>query len=159
MSLVAQPEEFQLKRAQVSEEEGNVVPQCEFSGDDITIGLQGTGRAWRAPSRDATNCCGRHCARRSGGKFLFLNRRREGPQNTTSTARHFVKLPVMVRQQRGTTTRTTDQWGNCSIQADFGGNPETTPQVTVRQVVRLPIGRQQRGTASMEQSNQFDPGG
>ena len=71
MSLVAQPGEIQLKRAQVSEEEGKVVPQCEFSGAEIIIGLQGSGRAWRAPSCDATSFCGRHFARRSGGIFFF----------------------------------------------------------------------------------------
>ena len=73
MSLVAQPGEIQLKRAQVSEEEGKVVPQCEFSGAEITIGLQGSGRAWRAPSCDATSFCGRHFARRSGGIYIFLD--------------------------------------------------------------------------------------
>ena len=55
--------------------------------------------------------------------------------------------------------RSTDNGGNYPIHANFEGNPKTTPQVTVRQTVRLPIGRQQRGTTSTEKNEQFDPGG
>ena len=58
-------------------------------------------------------------------------------------ALHFVKL-TMFRQQREVTARNTFRGGNYPIQADCGGNPETTTtQVTVHQVAGLRIGRQQ----------------
>ena len=46
------------------------------SGAEITIDLQGTGRTWRAPSCDATNCFVRYFARGSGKKLIFSSSRR-----------------------------------------------------------------------------------
>ena len=60
-------------------------------------------------------------------------------------------------------TRSLDREGTNLLQADVGVKPETAntkAQVAAREeFARVPIGRQQRGTASTEQSKQFDPGG
>ena len=57
-------------------------------------------------------------------------------------------------------TRSTDQAGALNFQADVGKDSETTPQVTVRRVARLPMSRQQQRMIawSNEQNKQFDPG-
>ena len=53
-----------LERAQVSEEGGKVVSKMRKSSAEITIGLRGNGRTWKAPSCDATDyCCRRRFAR------------------------------------------------------------------------------------------------
>ena len=57
-------------------------------------------------------------------------------------------------------TRSTGHAGNFSFQTHVGENPKTTPQVSVRQVTRLPMSRkQQRMIAwSNDQNKQFGPG-
>ena len=58
-------------------------------------------------------------------------------------------------------TRIPEQRANLlSHQADVGANHETTTRVQLaacQEFVKVPRGRQQRGTASTEQIKQFDP--
>ena len=55
----------------------------------------------------------------------------------------------------------SEQEGTISFRVDVGVNPEMTSVqlAALQEFVKLPIGRQRRGTASIEQNKQFDPGG
>ena len=96
------------------------------------------------------------------GNFLFQPEVGMNPEITQVVARHFVGLPMMARQQRGTTARSTGQGEDHPFQADVEVNPETiTSQVAARQeFARLPMGWQLQGmiAGSKEQNKQFDPG-
>ena len=70
--------------------------------------------------------------------------------------RHF---ELVIFRQQGTTAKSTDWGGDHPIQADFGGDPNTaiTTQVAAREEVA--IGQHRQGTASTDESKQYDPGG
>ena len=67
---------------------------------------------------------------------------------------------AMLRQQQGTTAKSTDWGGGYPIQADFAGNPKTAKTVYGRVTARekAAISRQQRGATSTDQNKKFDPG-
>ena len=139
ISFVAQPEENQLERTQVSEKEGKVVPKrgwLALKSLSAWEGMEGPGQPHPVTPQTAAN----GISHTDQGRFFFQAEFRMDLETTQVVVHHFVKL-AMVRQQQGTTARSTDRGGNYPIQADVGGNPETTPQITVRQAARLPIGR------------------
>ena len=91
-----------------------------------------------------------------GGDFVFQIKVGMDHEASQVTARHFA-LPIDRHQRKGT-TRSTEKGGDYPTQEDFGGYPTaTTTRVAARE--EAAISRQQRGTASTEQSKQFDPGG
>ena len=161
MSLVAQSDEIQLKRAQVSEEESKVAPKRECLALKLPSACEGMGGPGEPHPVTLQTAAGgiSHAGQR--GKFFFQAEVGMNPETTQVTARNFVRLPIG-RQQQGATARSTDQGGNCHFQAEFGLNPDpSTAHVTVRQVARLPMGRQQQRmiASSHQQIKQFGPGG
>ena len=63
------------------------------------------------------------------------------------------------RQQRVVIARSTERGGDYTIQADFGGSPNTTTTAQVAAREEAAAGLHQRATTSTEQNMQFDPSG
>ena len=92
-----------------------------------------------------------------GGDLVFQTEAGMNLETSQVAALHFEL--AMFRQQQGTTAKSTYSGGDYPIHADFGENPQATiaQQVSAREDAA--IGRYQRGTTSIEQNKQFDPGG
>ena len=92
-----------------------------------------------------------------GGDFVSQTKVGMDHEVSQVAARDF-ELAV-IRQQQGTTAKSTDLGGDYPIQGDFAGNPETVTAARVAAREEAAIGRHQRGTTSTDQNKQFDPGG
>ena len=71
--------------------------------------------------------------------------------------RHFEL--VVFRQQKGTTAKSTDWWGDRPIRADFAENTDAVTAARVAAHEEAAIGKHRQGTASTDENKQYDPGG
>ena len=67
--------------------------------------------------------------------------------------------PVIFRQQKGTTAKSTDWGGDYLIQADFADNTNAVTAARVAAREEAAIGKQQQGKASTDENKQYDLGG
>ena len=159
---VATPKEIQLELAYFLEEEDKVVTKREclaLKSPSACKGLEGARESHPVTLHFAVD--GILHADQEGNPF-FQAEVGMDPETTHVTARHFVRLPMMVRQQQETTARGTNQGRNYPFQAEVGVNLRiATAQVAARQeFARLPMSRQQQGmiAGSNEQNKRFDSG-
>ena len=69
------------------------------------------------------------------------------------------QILMILRQQKGTTAKSTDWGGDYPIQADFAENTNavTAARDTARE--EATIGKHRLGTASTDENKQYNPGG
>ena len=92
-----------------------------------------------------------------GGDLLFQIEVGMDHEASQVAAREFEL--AMFRQQQGTTATSIHWGGDYSIQADFTGKSKAATTAPVAPREEAAISRQQRGAASTEQNQKFDPGG
>ena len=108
-------EQNPLERAQGSEEEGKVVSKRECLAPKSPSSCEemgGSGESRPVTPETAANGIS-HADQR--GIFFFQAEVGMDLKTTQAAARHFVRLPMIVRQQRGATARSTDQGGKCLL--------------------------------------------